>query len=576
MAHGADVAQYKKVLMKAAAENDLMILRPYLEQTGNQWEEVRNKDRQHILHVAAMEGASESVKMMLKYQKVSTRVNSRDRSSRTALHLAAAMGFEDMVRDLVAAKASLNMQDDKGCTPLQLAVKFEWTDTVKTLVDLGANPLQPDNEGDTAIDVACFKQDARISEVLESAHGHKPMPSAVQELRRCIFPRWMPRPPPPARSESFRNDDEQPSMEDSPNDDQGCGVGSLDGTPQTAGGRTPTRTPRRGSPDNLCSVLDEAQAKLAENEHEDVIEWHGLEPVLVKKDRALSAEDGVKTPRTSCGGTPTPRGTSPRATPRAATSAAATPLGTPRGTPRATTPTPRGTSKANTPRATTSRPTTPRDKSPRAAALSVASAAAARLGVAFKHSDEEEGREFAIFRLHLSFDEKVKRLEFEVEWGGEQPAAGAVKPGGAAAVRSLHKGDRIVEINGKRTSGKGRDELLPALKERPLLLKVDRSAEVVGGEEPHLELSLPIGGVSAQVMGFDVEWRGELPVVVSVKPQSKAFLAGLLDNDAIVRVDDREVATSTRPALEAALQGAQTVAIWRRPLGMDATAPWHP
>lgn len=40
MAHGADVAQYKKVLMKAAAENDLMILRPYLEQTGNQWEEL--------------------------------------------------------------------------------------------------------------------------------------------------------------------------------------------------------------------------------------------------------------------------------------------------------------------------------------------------------------------------------------------------------------------------------------------------------------------------------------------------------------------------------------------------------
>jgi len=74
----------------------------------------------------------------------------------------------------------------------------------------------------------------------------------------------------------------------------------------------------------------------------------------------------------------------------------------------------------------------------------------------------------------FSFDASVQKLEFEVEWQEGCPAVGMVKAGGQAARRGLAQGDEITEIAGVRTAGKGREQLLPLMKQRPLTVKVAR------------------------------------------------------------------------------------------------------
>lgn len=180
-----------------------------------------------------------------------------------------------------------------------------------------------------------------------------------------------------------------------------------------------------------------------------------------------------------------------------------------------------------------------------------------------------------MFRVHAFFEEGVKRLEFEVEWKEGQPSVGAVAPNGASHQRGIIPGDRVIEIAGSQTTGRGREQLLPLLQQRPLQLKIDREDRVLDPQEPHIELEVKFRGTSSD-HGLEVIWRGQMPVASIVRPQSAAWIAGILEGDGLSRVDGRDVTKEPKAALLAALaKGPKVVTVWRRPLGMDLTAPWH-
>lgn len=188
-----------------------------------------------------------------------------------------------------------------------------------------------------------------------------------------------------------------------------------------------------------------------------------------------------------------------------------------------------------------------------------------------KNSDEE----FAMFRIHASFSAGVQRLEFEVEWQDGQPSVGTVVPGGAADCRGVCAGDRLVEIGGVQTRGKGREQLLPLLRSRPLLLKIDRESRMLDPHEPRLELELAVNASGAVGPGVELDWHGRLPVIVNVRSESAAEAAGLIEGDALVRVHGKDATALSRSALLAVLgQGPGAVMAYRRPLGMDAATPW--
>lgn len=137
-----------------------------------------------------------------------------------------------------------------------------------------------------------------------------------------------------------------------------------------------------------------------------------------------------------------------------------------------------------------------------------------------------------IFRFRGYFSESVPRLEFEVEWKGNPPMVGRTKPGGAAEVRGIMTGDLISEVNGVSTADRSRDELLPMLKHRPLLLSVDRVYDDMDERETMFTLELVLedhGGCSNH--GMDLSSGS---IVVGVREASPAWVSGVMVGDAII------------------------------------------
>lgn len=81
-------------------------------------------------------------------------VNLCDSKKRSPLHLAAASGSLDDIRDLLAAKANIEARDEHGWTPLFRAVTNERKDAVRLLIEKGADIDAKDNTGLTASDWA--------------------------------------------------------------------------------------------------------------------------------------------------------------------------------------------------------------------------------------------------------------------------------------------------------------------------------------------------------------------------------------------------------------------------------------
>jgi len=190
---------------------------------------------------------------------------------------------------------------------------------------------------------------------------------------------------------------------------------------------------------------------------------------------------------------------------------------------------------------------------------------------------EEEPAEFGIFARSAFFEEGVERLEFEVRWHAAVPRVGVLKPGGSAAQRGLRSGDRLVEIAGTRTCGKGRAELLPLLRLRPLMIRFEREEQLRDPWEPYVELELALvrGAGEAAHGAVELEMHGRLPAFTKVLTGSAAWRAGLVVGDAVFMVDAQPVSTWSRSALMTSLEAKNVVlTVRRRPAGFDIKECW--
>lgn len=98
--------------------------------------------------------------------------------------------------------------------------------------------------------------------------------------------------------------------------------------------------------------------------------------------------------------------------------------------------------------------------------------------IASKPEEHGAGDTISDFFFHRAlFGEQVSSLQFRISWDGEQPMILAVIPGGEAEKQGLWAGDVLTEINGTMTLGRPREELLPILAVRPLLIIAQRRHE---------------------------------------------------------------------------------------------------
>jgi len=180
----------------------------------------------------------------------------------------------------------------------------------------------------------------------------------------------------------------------------------------------------------------------------------------------------------------------------------------------------------------------------------------------------------ATFRVHCFFGADIEKLGFEVEWTSEAPVVTRVKPTGEAQKRGLVVGDELFECNNKPMMGEKRKTGLPHLKERPLLLKVDRTRTVSDPKHPRLELSYRLHS-PANDYGIDLYWNERMPVISCIRPQSPAWVAGLLQGDGIVAIGGQDTMTVSVRTVRCLLDGRKVdLTIWRRPVDCDHLAPW--
>lgn len=166
------------------------------------------------------------------------------------------------------------------------------------------------------------------------------------------------------------------------------------------------------------------------------------------------------------------------------------------------------------------------------------------------------------------FEPDVQRLEFEVQWDTMPmpPKVGKVVPEGEADRRGVLQGDRIVGCNGVMTLVFPRQDLLPLLKSRPLMLSLERITEV-DPLAPEVEFDADLEGLDDGDHGMKLVWRNSIPTIAAVEPGSAAWAAGLLPGDAIHALDGQTSLGFSEASLHVALRWRDVeLTVRRRPM----------
>merc|ERR1711988_313586 len=103
--------------------------------------------------------------------------------------------------------------------------------------------------------------------------------------------------------------------------------------------------------------------------------------------------------------------------------------------------------------------------------------------------------------------------------GGDEvePSVGAVQEGGEAARRHMKVGDQIVMCNDTSTDGKVRADVIPLLKKRPLLLKVERMVQVADRSISCVRVLTTVGEDAGE-LGVRLSHCGGFPSIMAVRP----------------------------------------------------------
>ncbi|XP_027416040.1 ankyrin repeat domain-containing protein 26-like isoform X5 [Bos indicus x Bos taurus] len=130
---------------------------------------IRDKDLRKI-HKAAIVGNVAKVQHVLLFGK--NGLNDRDKTNRTALHLACANGHSAVVTLLLERKCQLNLCDNENRTALMKAVECQEEECATLLLERGADPNVMDVCGNTALHYAVFCQNISLAAKLLSCDAN--------------------------------------------------------------------------------------------------------------------------------------------------------------------------------------------------------------------------------------------------------------------------------------------------------------------------------------------------------------------------------------------------------------------
>ena len=112
--------------------------------------------RMYILHTAARDGHTETVRTLMSTAGALSLINTKDASGNTPLYCAAHNGHASVTEQMIEARCNLDHQDFFGCTPLYAAVQNGHASVIhsviKQLMEAGCNiDVQTKGRGHTAL-----------------------------------------------------------------------------------------------------------------------------------------------------------------------------------------------------------------------------------------------------------------------------------------------------------------------------------------------------------------------------------------------------------------------------------------
>lgn len=138
--------------------------------------------REDLLHAFHAAAAKASKPILVSFIKSGICVNERGRSSKTALHYAAAESTWSTIRWLLKQDAEIEAVDDQGNTPLLSAAQKGKHSNVKDLVEEGANIDHRDKLGRSALDLAISANDLRTVKILIKAESRLDAPIEAKKF----------------------------------------------------------------------------------------------------------------------------------------------------------------------------------------------------------------------------------------------------------------------------------------------------------------------------------------------------------------------------------------------------------
>lgn len=128
--------RYEETLLTAAVKHELFDVTRILLEKGADVS-FRNLNDQIPLHIAALNGDTATINLLLKYK---SNVQAKDDQGQTPLHLAVTNGNSVAVKSLINAGSNVNEPDKNGNTPLHYSVickkNQELSDTVLNILDV--------------------------------------------------------------------------------------------------------------------------------------------------------------------------------------------------------------------------------------------------------------------------------------------------------------------------------------------------------------------------------------------------------------------------------------------------------